>query len=132
MSCPVPVPFSPEPVISQASQIPEPVVQKESAYRGMGSDVEQWRPLVAGQFEPEDVDRVLCLMSYESGGNPNSKNPHSTARGLMQVMASVWAPHFGISYDDLYDPSVNLYVARQIRDSQGWTAWSPFNRGLCH
>lgn len=99
-------------------------------YEGMGSDVEQWRPLVAGHFEPGDVDRVLCLMGYESGGNPNARNQSSSAAGLMQVMP-FWAPEFGLSYDQLFTPEINLYVARQIRDSQGWGAWAPYNRGLC-
>jgi hypothetical protein len=115
---------------------PEPVAQStsQSANRGMGnrtSDVEEWRPLVAGHFNPEDVDMALCLMSFESGGNPNAKNPRSSARGLMQIMASVWAEEYGFSYDDLYTPEINLFVARKVKDTQGWGAWAPYNRGEC-
>lgn len=99
-------------------------------YRGMGSDVEQWRDLTASYFRPEDVDRALCLMSYESGGNPAAFNP-SGATGLMQVK-DWWAPSFGVTAADLFDPATNLWVAAQIRDLQGWDAWSPYNRGLCH
>jgi soluble lytic murein transglycosylase-like protein len=109
-------------------------IAQASVNRGMGnrsSDVEEWRPLVAGHFEPEDVDRVLCLMEHESGGNPNAANPRSSARGLMQVMASVWADEFDVTWDQLYEPEINLYVARQILDRQGFTAWAPYNRGLC-
>ena len=96
--------------------------------------VEHWRPLVAGHFSdlgPAAVDRVLCLMSYESGGNPTAKNPNSSARGLMQVLASLWAPHFGLTYEQLYVPEINLWAARQIYNSQGWWAWAPYVRGLC-
>ena len=110
------------------------LVEYESPYRGMGTQVDQWLPLVAGHFGdlgPEAVNRVMCLMVYESGGNPNAKNPTSSARGLMQVLASLWAPHFGLTYDQLYDPSINLWAARKIYDAQGWYAWSPYNRGLC-
>ena len=100
-------------------------------FRGIGDNVEQWRSLVSAYFAPGDVDRALCLMHYESGGNPNAKNPRSSARGLMQILASLWAPHFGVSYEDLYDPATNISIAAQIKASQGWTAWSPYNRGLC-
>jgi len=103
-----------------------------SVSRSMGSNVEQWRGLVSVYFPADQVDRALCLMSYESGGNPNAKNPRSTARGLMQVLASLWAPAFGVSYEDLYDPETNLRIASEIYRSQGWRAWSPYNRGLCH
>jgi hypothetical protein len=40
-------------------------------------------------------------------------------------MASVWAPTFGVSYDSLYDPELNVALARRIYDIQGWGAWSP-------
>lgn len=99
--------------------------------RSLGSDVEQWRGLVAQYFGAGEVDTALCLMRYESGGNPNTKNPRSSARGLMQILASTWAPHFGVSYEALYDPATNLSIAAQIQDMQGWWAWSPYNRGLC-
>ena len=135
---PPPEHYSPEPSrmeqefeVEQAEAAP---IAQASVNRGMGnrtSDVEDWRPLVAGHFEPEDVDRILCLMEHESGGNPNAANPRSSARGLMQVMASVWADEFDVTWDQLYEPEINLYVARQILDRQGFTAWAPYNRGLC-
>lgn len=99
--------------------------------RGLGSNVEQWRGVVADFFQPGDVDTALCLMAHESGGNPNAKNPRSSARGLMQILASLWAPHYGVSYEDLYDPSINLSIAADIKAQQGWWAWSPYKRGLC-
>lgn len=108
-----------------------PPAPTSSTYRGLGSNVEQWRPLVAAHFKPADVDRVLCLMAHESGGNPNAKNPKSSARGLMQILGSLWAPHYGISPAELYDPNTNLAIARDIRDNQGWHAWAPYGRGLC-
>lgn len=100
------------------------------SYRGMGDDVERWRSLVTSYWA-DDTDRALCLMGYESGGNPDAKNPRSSARGLFQIMAHIWAPHFGVSYDQLYDPEINTRLAHQIYLIQGWQAWSPYNRGLC-
>ncbi len=95
--------------------------------RSMGSNVEQWRGLVAGYFA--DVDRALCLMQYESGGNPTATS-YAGARGLMQVMP-FWARSLGMSPDALYDPATNLEVAAYVYGQQGWWAWSPYKRGLC-
>jgi len=94
------------------------------------ASVEGWRPLVAGHFAPGDVDRVLCLMWYESRGDPTAYNP-SDARGLMQIKGW-WTNDFpSLVPDDLFVPEINLFVARHVRDVQGWTAWAPYNRGLC-
>lgn len=119
---PKPSPTPTPPVVAD----PPPTVD-----RGMGSDVERWRPLVADHFDPTQVDTMMCIMSHESGGNPNAKNPRSSARGLFQILASLWAPHFGVSYEDMYDPDVNVELARAIFDQQGYRAWSPYSRGLC-
>lgn len=94
------------------------------------SDVDRWGPLVASYFNPEDVDRALCLMELESAGDPEARNPSSGASGLMQVMP-FWAGYFGYSPSDLFEPWTNLEVAARIRDQQGWGAWSPYVRGLC-
>ena len=98
---------------------------------GVSYNVAQWEPLVAQHFNSGDVWRVLCLMAHESKGDPNAYNSSSGASGLMQVLAS-WADNFGYVPNDLFNPSVNLSKARQLRDSSmGWRHWSPYNRGLC-
>ncbi|MEX1249201.1 MAG: lytic transglycosylase domain-containing protein [Acidimicrobiia bacterium] len=94
------------------------------------SGVDAWGPLVAVYFRHEDVERALCLMALESAGDPGARNPTSGASGLMQVMP-FWAGHFGYGVDALFDPFVNLEIAAQIRDQQGWEAWSPYLRGSC-
>lgn len=109
----------------QARHIPRR--KSVSTYRGIGSNVEQWRGLVAAHFS--DVDRALCLMTYESGGNPNATS-WAGARGLLQVMP-FWAEHLGLSPNALYDPATNIRVARYVYGQQGWWAWSPYKRGLC-
>lgn len=96
-----------------------------------GVDVEYWRPLVAAYWPAGTVDQALCLIAMESGGDPNADNPRSTARGLFQILASLWAPYFAVSSDDLYDPETNVRLARQIYDIQGWSAWSPYLHGFC-
>lgn len=109
-----------------------PVLQESNPDRGMGSgNVEGWRPLVAGQFPPEQVDNALCVINSESGGNPSAKNPNSNARGLFQIMTSVWADEFGFSYSDFYVPELNVYAAARIWERSGWVPWSPRTRRNC-
>jgi hypothetical protein len=102
--------------------------QPTAGYTGMGSDVEQWRPLVTAYFGADKADIALCLMSYESGGNPNADNPNSTAAGLFQLLAQ-WHDYFGI---DPYNPEQNISAAAQLQAMLGWSQWSPWNRGACH
>ena len=94
--------------------------------------VRRWLPLVAKHFEPEDVDTAMCVIRYESGGDPNAKNPRSSARGLFQILGRLWAPFFGIERDDLYDSELNVRLARRILDRSSWNAWSVYKNGPCH
>lgn len=120
-----------------------PPTIRGGAHRGtpaaVPSSVEPWRPLVSAYFRPGDVNRALCLMGYESGGNPNAKNPRSTAAGLFQFLRSTWdqivpASITGGSYASgrVYDPEANIAAAAWLRDAVGWSSWSPYQRGLCH
>jgi hypothetical protein len=99
-----------------------------TVHRGMGSDVEQWRPLVAAY--PWNVDTALCLMAHESGGNPDAYNSSSGASGLMQVLSS-WASVFGYKSSDLFDAAVNLKISAALYADGGWGHWSPWLRGEC-
>jgi soluble lytic murein transglycosylase-like protein len=66
-------------------------------------------------------------MDHESGGDPDALNPTSSAAGLFQVMP-FWWDHYG---GDRFNPETNVRVAALIKADQGWTAWSPYNRGEC-
>lgn len=118
-----------EETVEETVDNPEPV-ELAADTQSYSEGVEQWRPLVAGHFNPADVDRVLCLMGFESGGDPNARNGSSGASGLLQVMP-FWADEYGVSKADLFTPEINLFIARKIRDVQGWGAWSPYKRGEC-
>lgn len=93
--------------------------------------IERWRPLVSMYFPEEEIDRALCIISHESSGDPDADNPTSSARGLFQVLGSLWAPHYGIDRTDLYDPLINTRIAVDIWENYGWWAWSPYKRGAC-
>lgn len=115
-----------------------PIVVQPTFYRGMGSDVERWRPLVAQYFAPDKVETALCIMSYESGGNPDAKNPKSSAAGLFQFLKSTWdsvpLSVTGGTYSSgqVYVIESTIKAAAWLQLDSGWTQWSPYNRGLCH
>jgi len=93
--------------------------------------VERWRSLVALEFPAQEVETALCIIRHESGGNPDADNPRSSARGLFQVLGSLWASHHGVTQNELYDPMTNIGIAADIWADHGWSAWSPYQRGTC-
>lgn len=100
-------------------------------FEQMADPVERWRPLVEEHFPPDEIDTAMCIIRHESSGDPEADNPRSTASGLFQILGSLWAPHFGVTDEALYEPATNVELARRIWDESGWRAWSPYQRGLC-
>jgi hypothetical protein len=94
--------------------------------------VEDWRPLVERYFEPGDVDRALAIIRCESGGNPAAANPHSSARGLFQHLASEWpsrAEKAGWEGADILDPVANVAVGAWLAyRGGGWAHWAASGR----
>ncbi len=88
---------------------------------------EDWRPLVAWFFEPEDVDRAIRIIRCESHGRAAAKNPKSTASGLFQHLASAWprrAAKAGWAGTDVFDPVANVAVAAWlVYHGGGWSHW---------
>lgn len=99
--------------------------------------VEQWRPLVASHFTANKVNTAMCLLAAESKGNPDAKNPRSSAAGLFQFLRGTWnsvpTSVTGGSYDSgrVYNPEANIRSAAWLQNAAGWSQWSPYNRGLC-
>lgn len=94
------------------------------------TQVERWRPLVARHFPASAVNTAVCLIHYESRGRADAYNRSSGASGLLQVLSS-WAPKFGVSKSDLFDPDTNLRISAALYADGGWKHWSPWKRGLC-
>lgn len=89
------------------------------------SGVEQWRPLVAKYFKPENVDAALSVIAGESGGNPNAKNSTSGASGLFQQMPQYWAQRSaaaGFAGASIFDPEANIAASAVL--SNGGDSWS--------
>lgn len=98
-----------------------------------GSAIERWRGIVAEYFAADRVDRALCLIRYESGGNPSAYNSGSGASGLFQHLPKYWAErssNAGWAGANIFDPEANVAVAAWLA-RQSWRHWNPYNRGLC-
>lgn len=78
----------------------------------------QWWPLAQEVGWPlEELPHVDRVMWCESHCQPAAHN-RSGASGLMQIMPGWWDGR------DPYDPAVNLTMALDIHEAQGWRAWS--------
>jgi hypothetical protein len=92
------------------------------------SGTADWQPLVSVFFEQHHVDRALRIISCESRGQADAKNPISTASGLFQHLASMWPERSaaaGWAEFDVFDPVANVAVAAWlVYDHGGWSHWS--------
>lgn len=89
-------------------------------------DVERWRPLVSTYFPSDRIDWALHIIECESHGDPNAKNPRSTASGLFQHLASMWddrAEAAGWAGSDVFDPLANVAVAAWLLETGGPGHW---------
>ncbi|HEY5652241.1 MAG TPA: transglycosylase SLT domain-containing protein [Acidimicrobiia bacterium] len=104
---------------------PEAVGRKALAPR----NVETWRPLVEAYFPPSDVARALRVIGCESSGDPDAKNPRSSASGLFQHLARFWSERSvkaGLAGADIFDPEANAAVAAWlVYEGGGWSHWNP-------
>lgn len=88
-------------------------------------------------YGPEDQAAFQWIMQHESGGDPNAKNPTSTAFGRGQLLdynRASYAQKLGISNPDTTDPGeqdrmMQLYIqerygtpakAKQFWEAHGW------------
>ncbi len=104
---------------------PAAVVRKALAPR----NVETWRPLVEAHFAPTDVARALRVIGCESSGDPDAKNPRSSASGLFQHLGRFWPERSvkaGLAGADIFDPEANVAVAAWlVYQGGGWSHWNP-------
>jgi hypothetical protein len=63
---------------------PKPVV-KVASYRTYANKV-----LLANSFVEPITEILQQIINCESNGNPLAKNPHSTAKGLFQILDGTW------------------------------------------
>lgn len=88
--------------------------------------VERWRPLVERYFPPGEVDWFLKIIACESGGNPDAKNPNSSASGLAQHLARFWPQRSkaaGWEGASIWNPEANIAVAAWLLAQNGKGSW---------
>lgn len=94
--------------------------------------VERWRSLVAAYFRSDEVHKALHVISCESNGKPDAKNPGSSASGLFQHLARYWdsrSADAGWVGASIWDPEANVAVAAWLRDQRGgWRHWPQCGR----
>lgn len=118
---PVPGLHDPKPVAKAASSLPK--------NRGMGTNVEQWRGLVSAYFSADKVETALCVMKWESGGNPTAYNSKYGASGLFQHLKGYWRERSsaaGWGGADIFNPEANVAVAAWLQAAGGWGHWSTY------
>ena len=110
-----------------------PVTQRQhgstftmAGYHGAWIEHEFWRAVVAEHFGA-NTNRALAVMGCESGGNPNAKNPYSSASGLFQHLATYWperSAQAGLAGASIWSPSANIAVAAWLSDGgSDWSHW---------
>lgn len=88
--------------------------------------VERWRPVVEMYFPEDRVNWALRIMECESHGDPDAKNPRSSASGLFQHLARLWpdrAAKAGFEGADVFDPFANIAVAAWLLEHGGTSHW---------
>ena len=89
-------------------------------------EVERWRPVVDMYFPEDRVDWALRIMECESRGDPEAKNPNSSASGLFQHLARLWpdrAQAAGFGDSDVFEPFANIAVAAWLLENGGPSHW---------
>lgn len=97
---------------------------KCSSNPGSGDSVSRWRPVVRCVLDmlharnKKNVDAVLLVIRYESGGNPRARNGTDInalngdpSRGLMQTIGATFDAYRSSKLSkSIYDPAANIYA----------------------
>lgn len=88
--------------------------------------VERWRPIVARYFAPQDVDKALWVIQWESGGDPRAMGDGGASGGLFQLNSG--GVGSGLNNDQKFDPETNIRTAAAaVYGGQGWKPWGENN-----
>ncbi len=80
-------------------------------------------PNTSPRSEAPKNDLMGRIAQVESGGNPNAKNPNSSASGLYQFTddtwrgsVSKWGKEYGIGFDDKNNPQAQEIMAKKLAE----------------
>lgn len=91
-----------------------PVPSSPPVVGGSPANQGDWRALVASL--PWDSATAFAIVRCESGGNPNARNPRSSATGLFQILRGP------------IDAIENVRLAFRMWQSRGWQPWNASRR----
>jgi len=94
-----------------------------SAY---GSDVGRWTRLALDVgWSRGELGTLMPIVWRESRGDPDAKNPVSTASGLLQFLAMHWdgTGDYGWRFDP-FDARANLSYGHRLYLVMGWSPWA--------
>lgn len=103
---PPPTTAKPKPVVRPPATVPSSTSQCSSSKAAAHAC---WDGLLA-QYS-WNTTSAFNVMWCESTGNPNAKNPRSTATGLFQIL------------NGPYDPAANVKLAYDMYSKRGWQPW---------
>ncbi len=96
--------------------------------------VERWRSLVEQYFAPERIDEALSIIDCESNGDPNARNPRSSASGLFQFLDRTWAhcsEQAGFPGESPFSPEANIAAAAWLVEYSLDVGDSPWAHWTC-
>ena len=106
---------------------PIQVIEEISALESRNEANNDLYRLISESF-PEESELMIEVAEAESNFNTNAYNPewHNGCQGSYGLLQIACVNYEGDA-DDLFDPVVNVEVARRVYDSQGIRAW-----GVCN
>ena len=96
--------------------------------------VERWRSLVEQYFAPELIDEALSIIDCESNGDPNARNPRSSASGLFQFLDRTWAhssEQAGFQGESPFSPEANIAAAAWLVEYSLGVGDAPWAHWTC-
>lgn len=96
--------------------------------------VERWRSIVEQYFAPERIDEALSIIDCESNGDPNARNPRSSASGLFQFLDRTWShssEQAGFEGASPFTPEANIAAAAWLVEYSLGVGDSPWAHWTC-
>jgi len=96
--------------------------------------LERWRPLVEQYFAPERIDEALSIIDCESNGDPDARNPRSSASGLFQFLDRTWlhsSKQAGFQGASPFSPEANIAAAAWLVEYSLGTGDAPWAHWTC-
>lgn len=78
----------------------------------------------------QTIMTMIRIARYESRFNPKAKNPHSTAKGIFQILDGTWNAKANRCVGNAYNFKQNIDCAWIIQGKRGFQPWVVFTNGL--